>query len=149
VTFSICLQCTLDKVALTFTFLHPPFKRISTGFIVLFHVSMYSISTIFTCFTHFPSTLPLVPPLNRTQFFIFKYVFIVQRGFMMVPHLRIYCILLYLMHFSHPSYSTAFSVFCYAIFLHRYNVFGYYSLSLSFLPLLLLVSKSSPTIENM
>jgi hypothetical protein len=43
---------------------------------------------------------------------------------------------------STPYYSTAFSVFCSATFLHRYNVFQYYSLSV-FLFLFPLVPSNS------
>jgi hypothetical protein len=60
---------------------------------------------------------------------LFKYILIVQRGFTMVFHLWLFCIsirltpsITLLYPFSHPYYSTAFSVFRYAFFLQRFNV---------------------------
>jgi hypothetical protein len=92
----------------------------------------------------YPLCLPFpshwYPPWDRTCFtflsIVFKYMLIIQGSFTMVSQACIYHMLIRLAPITHtsialvPYYSATFSMFCYTIFIHRYNVFFlYYSLS--------------------
>jgi hypothetical protein len=61
---------------------------------------------------------------------LFKFIFIVQRGFTMACHLWIHYTLIRLTPFITLPSLFPFSVFCYAFLQHTCNVFQYYSLSI-------------------
>jgi hypothetical protein len=84
------------------------------------------------------------PPITCFSVLHFlKYILNVQGSFAMVSHMHmlyfnqinpLYC--LFFLCCPAPCYSAAFHADCSTIFIHRYNVFRYYSLSFPF-PLLL------------
>jgi hypothetical protein len=88
--------------------------------------------TKYTDHIHLPSSSPFTlshtgPVLPSCPSF-FKYILIVQGDFILVFHTCVYHTVVRLtpsinsLYHSFPYSSTAFSIFCYTIFIQRYNV---------------------------
>jgi hypothetical protein len=107
-----------------------------------FYTCIQSTLTIFTLLLY-PPPSHQIPPLYRTCFTILFFIILgvpsFSRGFHLVFH-TCTCTLIRLtptITYSYsitllPDYSTAFSTFCYTIFMPRCNVFHIFMLSFSF-----------------
>jgi hypothetical protein len=84
--------------------LSTPLKAIARGFIDLFHICLWSPSTIFPHFHVFHSLSHKYPPTHYTYFtipsFIINFKFNVQRGLLMCPHCE-YTLLWSVQHLPH------------------------------------------------
>jgi hypothetical protein len=130
------LQSTLDRLSLpclSFNPLPAPFKAIARGFVILFHVRIWSPSTIFSYFhlLHSPFSLSQVPP-HCTYFiglsFIFNSKVNIQRGFSMYPSCEFTLLwsvqppLLFSLNPSLPlPIINSFQCIFYVLYLHRYS----------------------------
>jgi hypothetical protein len=142
----ICLQCILTAFIPSFSLIFPSplFTIISIGFIVQFSYTYTKYIDHICPSSPFPFTLPLVPTHGQDQFYLpalhfFKWLMIVQGVFTMVFHkckhytlIRLTPCIIYSFSITlQPYYSTTFSAFQYTIFIHRFDVFQYYSLSIT------------------
>jgi hypothetical protein len=122
---------------------HPSLlKQFQQVSLFYYHTCIQPTLTIFTLLHPLTGTYPSTRPVLSSYPSFFNVCVDCSRGFCHSISQCIYCILyinqinlLYDLLFiiaPLPYYSTNFSAFSYAIFIHRCNVFWYYSLSFSF-----------------